>query len=43
VIAAPPDPMLRWLRGRAGDDAVRLTGDQAWAGYLRRLLAAATR
>jgi uncharacterized protein (TIGR03083 family) len=42
VIAAAPDPMLRWLWGRAGDDAVRLTGDQAWAGYLRRLLAAAT-
>jgi MDMPI C-terminal domain len=43
VIQAAPDPLLRWLWGRAGDDAVRLTGDAAWAGYLRRMLAAATR
>jgi uncharacterized protein (TIGR03083 family) len=42
VIQAAPDPMLRWLWGRAGDDAVRLTGDPGWAGYLRRMLAAAT-
>lgn len=42
LIQAGPDPMLRWLWGRAGDDAVRLTGDAAWAGYLRRMLAAAT-
>jgi hypothetical protein len=42
TIQAAPDPMLRWLWGRAGDDAVRLTGDPAWAGYLRRMLAAAT-
>jgi hypothetical protein len=42
VIAAAPDPMLRWLWGRAGDDAVRLTGDPQWAGYLRRMLAATT-
>jgi uncharacterized protein (TIGR03083 family) len=42
AIQAAPDPMLRWLWGRAGDDSVRLTGDAAWAGYLRRLLAAAT-
>ncbi len=42
LIQAAPDPMLRWLWGRAGDDAVRVTGDAAWAGYLRRLLAAAT-
>jgi hypothetical protein len=32
--------MLRWLWGRAGDDTVQLTGDPAWASYLRRLLAA---
>ena len=42
VIQAAPDPMLRWLWGRGGNDAVRLTGDKAWAGYLRRMLAAAT-
>jgi uncharacterized protein (TIGR03083 family) len=42
VIAAAPDPMLRWLWGRAGDDAVRVTGDPAWADYLRRMLAAVT-
>jgi uncharacterized protein (TIGR03083 family) len=41
VIQAAPDPMLRWLWGRAGDNTVRLTGEQAWAGYLRRMLAAA--
>ena len=39
---AAPDPMLRWLWGRAGDDAVRMTGDPAWADYLRRLLTAVT-
>jgi uncharacterized protein (TIGR03083 family) len=42
LIQAAPDPMLRWLWGRAGDDTVRLTGEQAWAGYLRRMLAATT-
>jgi len=42
VIQAAPDPMLRWLWGRAGDDAVTFTGDPAWAAYLRRLLAATT-
>ena len=42
LIEAAPDPMLRWLWGRAGDDAVRLAGDPAWAGYLRRMLAAVT-
>ncbi len=42
IIQAAPDPMLRWLWGRAGDEAVRLTGEQAWADYLRRMLAAVT-
>jgi uncharacterized protein (TIGR03083 family) len=42
VIQAAPDPMLRWLWGRAGDDVVRLTGDPEWAGYLRRMLAVVT-
>jgi len=26
----------------AGDDAIRVTGDPAWAVYLRRMLVAAT-
>jgi uncharacterized protein (TIGR03083 family) len=43
VVAAAPDPMLRWLWGRADDAAVTVHGDPAWAGYLRRLLAATTR
>jgi len=42
VIAAAPEPMLRWLWGRAGDEVVRLTGDPAWAAYLRRMLVGAT-
>jgi uncharacterized protein (TIGR03083 family) len=42
TIEAAPDPMLRWLWGRAGDDQVRVTGDQAWADYLRRMLAEVT-
>jgi len=42
TLQAAPDPMLRWLWGRAGDDAVRMTGDPAWADYLRRLLTAVT-
>jgi uncharacterized protein (TIGR03083 family) len=41
-IAAGPDAMLRWLWGRAGDDAVMVTGDPDWAAYLRRLLGALT-
>jgi uncharacterized protein (TIGR03083 family) len=42
TITAEPEPMLRWLWGRAGDDAVRVTGDPASADYLRRLLVALT-
>jgi uncharacterized protein (TIGR03083 family) len=42
AVEAPPGPMLRWLWGRAGDDAIRITGDPAWADYLRRMLAAVT-
>jgi uncharacterized protein (TIGR03083 family) len=42
VVQAAPDPMLRWLWGRAGDETVRLTGEEAWAGYLRRMLVAVT-
>ena len=42
LIGGPPGAVLRWLWGRAGDDAVRLGGDPAWADYLRRLLAVVT-
>jgi hypothetical protein len=35
--------VLRWVWGRAGDDAVQLSGDPDWADYLRRLLAVVTR
>ncbi len=42
AIQAAPDPMLRWCWGRAGDDAVRVTGDPEWARYLRRMLAEVT-
>ena len=42
AIEAAPDPMLRWVWGRAGDDAVRVTGDPEWARYLRRMLAEVT-
>jgi uncharacterized protein (TIGR03083 family) len=42
VVEGRPDRLLRWLWGRAGGDAVRLTGDPAWADYLRRMLAAVT-
>ena len=43
VVEGEPDSMLRWLWGRAGDDAVWVTGDPAWAGYLRRMLVSVTR
>jgi uncharacterized protein (TIGR03083 family) len=41
-LSAGADPMLRWLWGRAGDEAVTVTGDPAWAAYLNRLLRAMT-
>jgi uncharacterized protein (TIGR03083 family) len=43
VVEGAPGDLLRWLWGRAGDDAVRVAGDPAWAGYLRRMIAAVTR
>jgi uncharacterized protein (TIGR03083 family) len=43
AIEGPPAQVLRWLWGRAPDEAVRLTGNPAWADYLRRMLAAVTR
>lgn len=42
VVSAAPDAMLGWLWGRAGADAITVTGDPAWAAYLRRLLAVVT-
>jgi len=42
TVRAAPDPMLRWLWGRAGDDTVQVTGDPAWAEYLRRMMAEVT-
>jgi uncharacterized protein (TIGR03083 family) len=42
-IEGAPDLVLRWLWGRAGDDAVNVAGDAAWADYLRRMLGAVTR
>ena len=42
VVEGPAGNVLRWLWGRASDDAVRMDGDVAWADYLRRMLAAVT-
>jgi uncharacterized protein (TIGR03083 family) len=42
LIDAAPDPLLRWLWGRALQSAVQVTGDPAWAAYLREMIAAAT-
>jgi uncharacterized protein (TIGR03083 family) len=42
LIGAAPDPLLRWLWGRAPQDAVQVTGDPAWASYLREMIAAVT-
>ena len=44
LVQGPAASLLRWLWGRAGDDAdgIEFDGDPAWAGYLRRMLAVAT-
>jgi uncharacterized protein (TIGR03083 family) len=42
ALEAAPDPMLRWLWGRAGDDVLKVTGDPAWVAYLRRMMAEIT-
>jgi uncharacterized protein (TIGR03083 family) len=42
-VESAPGPLLRWLWGRASDDAVRVSGDRTWADCLRRMLAATTR
>lgn len=42
TITGDPSPLLLWLYGRAGDDAVGLTGDAELAARLRKRLALAT-
>jgi uncharacterized protein (TIGR03083 family) len=42
VIDGPAGNVLRWLWGRARDDAIRTSGDADWADYLRRMLAVVT-
>jgi uncharacterized protein (TIGR03083 family) len=42
LVQGPPAAVLRWLWGRAGDDAVKLAGDPAWVDYLRRMLTEVT-
>ena len=42
AVEGPAGNVLRWVWGRAGDDAVRTSGDAAWADYLRRMLAVVT-
>jgi hypothetical protein len=38
VIEGTPESVFRWLWGRADDNAVRISGELAWADYLRRML-----
>ncbi|HEY2441629.1 MAG TPA: maleylpyruvate isomerase family mycothiol-dependent enzyme [Streptosporangiaceae bacterium] len=38
VVQAAPDPLLRWIWGRSGDEVVTITGDPAWITYLRGLI-----
>lgn len=42
TLTAGPDPMLRWLWGRAPDAEVRIAGDPAWSAALRQMLIANT-
>ena len=42
LIEAAPGPLLSWLWGRAPQSAVQVTGDPAWATYLRDMIAAVT-
>jgi hypothetical protein len=41
-VTGAPVPLLLWLWGRGGEDQVSVSGDPAWADYLRRLLVATT-
>jgi hypothetical protein len=42
VVAGEPVPLLLWLWGRGGEEKISVSGDPAWADYLRRLLVATT-
>jgi hypothetical protein len=42
VVTGGPVPLLLWLWGRGGQEKVSVSGDPAWADYLRRLLVATT-
>jgi uncharacterized protein (TIGR03083 family) len=42
VVSGDPAPLLSWLWGRGGEETVAVSGDPAWADYLRRLLVATT-
>ena len=42
VVGAGPVPLLCWLWGRGGEQEISVSGDPAWADYLRRLLVATT-
>lgn len=42
TLSGPPGTVLRWMWGRAGDAAITITGEPAWADYLRRMLVPAT-
>ncbi len=42
LVGADPAPLLCWLWGRGGEEQVSVSGDPAWAAYLRRLLVATT-
>jgi uncharacterized protein (TIGR03083 family) len=41
-VGGDPAPLLGWLWGRGGEGCVSVSGDPAWADYLRRLLVATT-
>ena len=38
TLSAAPDPMLRWLWGRAPDTEVHMTGNPTWSSALRSML-----
>jgi uncharacterized protein (TIGR03083 family) len=42
TVSGSPETVLRWMWGRAEDSALTITGDPAWADYLRRMLVPAT-
>lgn len=42
VLSGSPETVLRWMWGRAEESELTVTGDPAWADYLRRMLVPAT-